>query len=351
VNTSETPVLKEKAEQAARQDPGAGRNAHSPAGIGLRGWMDILWRVYGQIGTDRVLAVAAGVTFYALLAIFPAITALVSLYGLFADPATAQDHFAELAGLLPGDSLALIGDQMKRVASGDDVKLGFGFVLGLGIALWSANAGMKALFDALNIAYEETERRGFIALTLLTLGFTLCAIIFVLCAMALIVVLPLLFSAVGFSATAGTVAAWARWPILFLGVCLGLCILYRYGPSRERAKWRWVTVGAVVAALVWMAASATFSWYVANFASYNETYGSLGAVIGFMTWLWISAIIVLVGGELNSEIEHQTAIDSTTGGALPLGQRGAEMADTVGEGRDGTSPAPEDKNRPAELRV
>lgn len=295
-----------------RQAGGSG-GAHWPVFAGIRGWLAILRRVYGEIGTDRILAVAAGVGFYGLLAIFPAVTALVSFYGLFADPATARDHFAEIAGLLPGGGLALIGDQMKRIASGDNMKLGFGFAVGVATALWSANAGMKAMFEALNIAYGETEKRGFVRLTLVTLGFTLCAIAFVLFAMALIVLLPIFLANVGLAGGEGNLVAVLRWPILFLCVCLGLCVLYRYGPDRKRVGWRWVIGGAVLAAVLWMAASAAFSWYVANFASYNEVYGSLGAVIGFMTWIWISAIIILVGGELNAEIEHQAAIDGTAG--------------------------------------
>jgi membrane protein len=279
---------------------------------------------------DRILAVAAGVTYFGLLALFPAVTALVSLYGLFADVNTINEHLGALSGILPGGAVEIVGDQVKRIAGSGDQALGFAFFFGLALALWSANAGMKAMFDALNVAYDEEEKRGFIALNLRSLLFTVGAILFILVAIAAIVVLPVVLQFIGL----GKVTEWllwiARWPALLAGVVLALAVLYRFGPSRDQVDWRWLTPGSIVAAVVWIAASMLFSWYVANFANYNETYGSLGAVIGFMTWLWISTTIVLVGAELNAEVEHQTVKDTTAGPPQPLGQRGAEMADTVG---------------------
>jgi membrane protein len=224
----------------------------------------------------------------------------------------------------------VIGEQVKRIASKGDTTLGFTFFTGLGIALWSANAGMKAMFDALNVAYGETEKRSFIRLNLMSLGFTLGAIAFLLVLIAAVVVLPIALKFVGLGDATETIISLARWPALFVCVIAGLAVLYRYGPSRADAKWRWVTVGSVLAAVVWMLTSMAFSWYVSNFGNYNETYGSLGAVVGFMTWIWLSTTIVLVGAELNAEMEHQTARDSTTGPEKPLGARGARMADDVG---------------------
>ncbi|EIM30788.1 YihY/virulence factor BrkB family protein [Microvirga lotononidis] len=307
-----------------------GREADTPTQIPTLGWKDILWRTWEEFGQDRIMSVAAGVTYYALLAIFPALAALVSIYGLFADPATIQDHLNALSGVLPGGATEVIGDQVKRIASKGGGTLGFSFVIGLAIALWSANAGMKAIFDALNIAYDEEEKRSFIRLNLQSLAFTLAAIGFILLALGSIVVLPIVLDFVGLGSGMEWLLSLARWPILLAAVVAGLAVLYRYGPSRDKAEWKWVTPGGLVAAVLWLVGSMLFSWYVANFGSYNETYGSLGAVIGFMTWIWISSIVVLLGAELNAEMEHQTAKDSTEGPPQPMGSRGATMADTVG---------------------
>ncbi len=310
---------------------GRGRDASHPGEIPARGWRDILWRTWEQINLDRVLAVAAGVTFYALLALFPAITALVSIYGLFTDRATVIDHLNTLSGFLPAGAIDIIGGQMERIASQPSDTLSVGFAVGLAFALWSANQGMKAMFDALNVAYGEQEKRGFFALNALSLTFTLLTILFLLCAIGAIVVLPAVLAYLGLSGRADfALLQYGRWPVMLLVLMTMIAILYRFGPSRAHAKWRWITPGSVVASLIWVAASIAFSWYVANFGSYNQTYGSLGAVIGFMTWIWVSATIILAGAELNAQIEHQTAEDTTTGAPLPMGMRGARMADSIG---------------------
>jgi membrane protein len=202
------------------------------------------------------------------------------------------------------------------------------------IALWSANSGVAALFDALNVVYGEKERRTLLRFYGTTFLFTLAAIAFVLAAVSGVIVLPILLKFFGSSTTAEQLLAILRWPILLCGMMIGLACIYRFGPSRTDAKWRWVTWGSAVASILWIAASMLFSWYVANFDSYNRTYGSLGAGIGFMTWIWLSAVIVLVGGELNAEMEHQTAQDTTEGEPKPLGVRGANMADHVGASSD-----------------
>lgn len=322
-----------EAEEKARTEQDRGRAAETPWQIPAKGWKDILWRTYEEMNKDRILAVAAGVTYFGLLALFPAVTALVSIYGLFADAATINDHLAVLSGFLPGGALEIVADQVKRITANGSAALGFAFFFGLALALWSANAGMKALFDALNVAYDEDEKRGFIRLNLISLSFTLGAIVFVLLALGAIVVVPIILTFIGLGAVTEWILWIARWPVLFAAVIFGLAVLYRYGPSRDKAKWQWITPGSVLAASVWIGGSMLFSWYVANFANYNETYGSLGAAIGFMTWLWLSVTIVLVSGELNAEIEHQTAKDSTEGPPQPLGARGAQMADTVGEAK------------------
>jgi membrane protein len=314
--------------RAAEQ--GRGRRARGPMHIPSRGWKDICIRCYYEIQNDRLLALAAGVVFYSLVALFPAIAAGVSVYALFADVATIGKHLSIAANIVPAGALDMLGVEIARIASKSDGRLTFGFLLGLGIALWSANAGMKAIFDALNIIYDEEEKRGLIRLNLVSLLFTVCAIAGAGLAVALVVVFPLLLAAFGITSADHPIVGYLRWPVMFVLVILALAVLYRYGPSRRLAKWRWISVGSVSAALVWLAASALFSWYLGNFANYNATYGALGAVVGLMMWMWLSTIVVLVGAELNAEIEHQTAHDSTVGRAKPLGARGAVMADTVG---------------------
>lgn len=313
-----------------KEHDGHGRSADTPSEIPPRGWKDILLRVYDNISEHRVLALAAGMTFYGLLAIFPALAALVAIYGLFADPASITAHLDSLSGFLPGGAIDVARDQLTRVASKGSRTLGWTFLIGLVISLWSANAGMKSLFDTLNVIYGEREKRGLIKLNVVSLLFTLAGVAFTLLAIAALVVLPLALDFLGQSGSADLLLKVGRWPALFVVLTLALAIVYRYGPSRETPRWRWITWGSALAALLWLAGSVLFSWYSANFGSYNKTYGSLGAVIGFMTWLWISAIVVLVGAEVDAEMEHQTARDTTTGRPNPMGARGAEMADTLG---------------------
>ncbi|WP_050405150.1 YihY/virulence factor BrkB family protein [Bradyrhizobium embrapense] len=308
-----------------------GRLADTPLQIPAAGWKDILLRTYQQIDEDRLLATAAGVVFYGLLAIFPAITALVSSYGLFADPSTISSNLQSLALMLPEGSFAVVQDQIARVLAKGTSTLGLTFAIGLLIAIWSANAGMKAIFDALNVVYEEKEKRGFIKLNLMSLLFTIAALISIMLMVGAVVVVPLLLQQVGLGSRAELIIGLGRWPILVLLLLTALAVLYRYGPSRTEPRWQWLSVGAVAAAALWLIGSSLLSWYLANFGNYNATYGSLGAAIGLMTWMWMSAIIVLCGAELNSEIEHQTVIDSTEGRRKPLGARGARMADTVGK--------------------
>ncbi|MCA6124792.1 YihY/virulence factor BrkB family protein [Bradyrhizobium sp. WSM 1704] len=322
---------RQRAETAPIETQDHGRLADTPLQIPRAGWKDILLRTYQQIDEDRLLATAAGVVFYGLLSIFPAITALVSSYGLFADPSTISANLQSLALMLPEGSYTIVQDQIARVLAKDTSALGLTFAIGLLVAIWSANAGMKAIFDALNVVYDEKEKRGFFRLNLISLAFTVAALISIMLMVGAVVVVPLLLQQVGLGTRAELIVRFGRWPVLALLLLTALAVLYRYGPSRTRPRWQWLSVGAVVAAVLWLIGSSLLSWYLANFGNYSATYGSLGAAIGLMTWMWMSAIIVLCGAELNSEIEHQTVRDSTEGHRNPLGARGATMADTVGE--------------------
>lgn len=316
---------------ARAREPGRGRDANTPEQIPPQGWRDILWRVLWGISANRILSTSGGVAFFALLAVFPGIAAIVSLYGLFADSSTIGKHLTLVSGFLPGGVLQLIADQITLISRQGNQTLGTAFVAGLLVALGSANSGMAALFDALNVVYDEREKRSLVRFYATTLLFTLAGIAFIILAIAGVVILPLMLKFIGLATTTEWLFAILRWPILFVTIVVSLACIYRYGPSRRDARWRWVTWGSILGALLWIAASMLFSWYVATFDSYNKTYGSLGAGVGFMVWLWISAVIVLLGGELNAEMEHQTARDTTEGRSKPLGARGAMMADRVGK--------------------
>jgi membrane protein len=317
-------------QQARAREVGRGRRAASPLQIPLAGWKDIFWRTLQQIGEDRLLAVAAGVVFYSLLALFPAVTAFVSFYGLFASPSTISTHLFMLTSVMPQGGVEIVQEQIGRLLAKGDNQLGFGLLFGLALALWSANAGVKAVIDALNVVYDEVEKRSFVKLNLVSLAFTLSGMAAMLLAIAAVVVFPLVLAHFGLGALSERLIAILRWPALMLGLLVALAVLYRYGPSRREARWRWLSVGAFVAAFAWLAGSGLFSWYLAKFAHYDATYGSLGTAIGLMMWMWLTFIVVLVGAELNSEIEHQTAHDTTVGRPKPLGTRGAVMADRVG---------------------
>jgi membrane protein len=266
---------------------------------------NIVLALYNRISEHRVMAIAAGVTFFALLAIFPTLAALVSIYGLFTDPATIGSHLDRLSGFLPGGAMEIIGDQMRRVGEAGKTKLGLTFATSLAISLWSANAGMKALFDALNIVYNAKDTRGFIQLNLISLAFTFGTIIFLLLSIGAIIVLPVLLGYLGLGGITEKLVNIGRWPVMFVIVALMIGLIYRFGPCRKDPKWHWITWGSGLAAIVWIALSLLFSWYATNFGSYNKTYGSLGAAIGFMTWIWLSTMVILAGAEIDDEMEER----------------------------------------------
>ncbi len=324
-STKTAPEMMNRAHEKER-----GRNAETPTQIPFKGWIDIFWRIYASVMEDRIMLIAAGATFYLLLALFPALTAFVSVYGFVADPRTVTDQVAYLGGMLPQGSLDLIRTQLQSVADQETSSLSLSFLMGLGVALWSANNGMKVLFDAMNIAYQQKETRSFIKLNLIAFAFTLGAIVIGILMITMVGVVPAIFAFLRLDGWMPMIIKIARWPVILLFIIAGITMIYRYGPDREPARLPWLTWGAAIAAGVWLITSILFSWYLENFADYNATYGTLGAVIGFMMWTWISAIILIIGAEINGEMEHQTAVDTTTGRSRPMGKRGAVVADTIG---------------------
>ena len=307
-----------------------GRAASTPTAIPAKGWKDIAWRLYRGLGEDRVMLTAAGVSFYLVLALVPTLTAIVALYGLFADRASVVSQLALLDGIVPPAALGLIGDQLTRLAARPTDTLGITLLISLAIALWSASAGVKAMFEAMNVAYAEEEGRNFFQISGLALLFTLGGALAAILVAVTVIVMPAFLSLFPLGPLAEVAVRIAAYAVMLAILWLGLAALYRWGPSRQTARWRWIAPGTLLAVLGLGIGSILFSWYVTNFSDYDAAYGSLGAMIALLTWFWLSTIIVILGAELNSEIEHQTARDTTTGPEEPIGERGAYMADHVG---------------------
>lgn len=315
-----------------------GRDAARPSVIPLKGWWQVVQRVWTESGRDNLSVVSAGCAFYALFAVFPALSALVALYGLSADPATVEQQFGMLKAVLPEQAYGIVIEQTRRLAEISGHSLGWGLVVSLVLALWSVGNLIQALFAALNIAYEEPERRSTLQFYLSAFGFALLGIASALVMLFALVYVPLLFAYAGFSAEFEFLVRLARWPLLALLVLVTLALLYRYGPCRRAAKWRWVSVGSLFATALWLIVSAGFSYYVAHFADYDRIYGSLGAVVVLLFWLYLSFYIVLLGAEINAELELQTAQDTTRGKPRPMGRRGAFVADHVAGGKGNKRP-------------
>jgi len=311
-------------------EPRRGRAATSPLKIPPLGWKDIAWRTYREMGKDRLPIVAGGITYYALLAIFPAIGAFVSLYGLFADVSVVQHQLQDMAGVIPASVLQLIGEQMMRLAGQHGAKLSVAFAISVLLSVWSANAGMKALFDGLNVVFDEEEKRDFVRRTALTYSATFTALLFLASITAVLVAIPVGLRSLGLERF-GLYWIPLRWLAVFLITVGAFALAYRYGPSRVLAKWRWVLGGSVFGAVAWLGGSLLFSSFLNHVVHLDATYGPLSAIIAFMLWVWVSIMALLLGGEFNAEIEHQTACDSTVGPFKPMGERGAAMADTVGK--------------------
>jgi membrane protein len=304
--------------------------ARHPQEIPAKGWRDILTRVRTEIGSDHVSLVSAGLAMYALLAVFPALTAAVAIYGIFASPDDVIEHMQRFSDILPPGTWELFSRQLQTLASQAQGSLSLTAAGGLLVALWGARAGMSALMVATNIAYAEAEKRGFIKQTLLSLAFTLGAIVAFLLVLAIGVVLPIALDVLGTSEWSQWIVAALRWLALWVTAALGLAVLYRYAPSRRPARWHWVAWGSGIAAVLWIIVSVAFALYVRTFATYGKTYGALGGVVVLLMWFYLSSLTVVIGAEINSEMERQTKRDTTEGAEKPLGERGAFAADTVG---------------------
>ncbi|HEX2955769.1 MAG TPA: YihY/virulence factor BrkB family protein [Chitinispirillaceae bacterium] len=314
-----------------QQDKEHGRFARRPEEISIKGWWDIAVRVKKQMTEDNISIVAAGVAFYAFLAIFPALTALISMYGLLFEPSTVESQLIQMAGFLPQQAANLVGQIMRQIAGRSEQSLGWGVTLSILLGLWSANNGTKSLVQGLNIAYDEKEKRSVFKLTALTLLLTLSGILVVLLSIGFVIGIPTALNAVRLPKSIELVLSWTRWPVLALLILVSLSIIYKIAPCRNHPKWRWVTWGSTIATILWLTGSIGFSLYVQNFGNYNATYGSIAAVVILLFWFQLSSYIVLFGAEINSEIEHQTMRDTTKGAEKPMGKRGAFPADDLGE--------------------
>jgi len=310
-----------------------GRNAEHPADIPSRGWFDVLWRAWGEVGETNMFLIAGGVTYALLLALFPGLAALVSLYGLVFDPAQIEQQFGAVSAILPTQTQQLLGQQLHSLVSASSGALGFGAVAGSLLTLWSASRGMSGIITAMNIAYEEKERRGLFKLNLIALGLTLGLLIGGIIVITLIGVLPAAVQLLAVGRGTKWLLFLVQWPLLVVLMMFGLAVLYRYAPDRDKPQWRWVSSGAIAATILWIIGSIGFTVYVANFNSYDKTYGSLGGVVVLLTWLYLSALAVLFGAVINAQSEKQTRKDSTEGPPREMGQRDAHAADTLGESR------------------
>jgi membrane protein len=310
-------------------DPELGHHAPSPTRIPPRGWWAVLKRVWRETTSDRMSMMAASCAFYAMLALFPSISVLISLYGLFFDPGAVEGQLEVVRGLLPAQAFDMVAQRVHDLITKGSTALSWGVVIGVLLALWSAMLGTKALIMSLNIAYEQHETRSFVRLNLIALMLTLGGILGVTVALSIIVGVPTVLRLDWLGPMAQLAIRIVSILLLIGFVVLGLAVLYRFGPARQEAKWRWITPGSLLAAVLWLVASLLFSFYVGNFGSYDATYGSLGAVVVVLMWFYISAFVVALGAELNAELELQTRRDTTTGPERPMGRRGAYVADHV----------------------
>ena len=313
------------------REPGRGRAADRPERIPRKGWTDIFWRLGASYFGDRIGFIAGGVTFFVALSLFPTLGALVTVYGLFADPSQAAERLQLLYSVLPPGVAGFLAEEMQRLAENSSTALTFTLLWTVVLALWTANSAVKMLFYGMNVAYHEVERRNIVNYNLVCMAFTVSGFVAVLVTAALVVGVPIALGVFGLAEEWSHLSP-LRWPVLLVVYMAALTVSYRIGPCRARARWRWLTPGAIFAALLSLLLSLGFSWYLQTFVR-TASYGPLAAMMGFLIWTWLTVQIVILGAELNAEIEHPTAVDTTTGDERPLGERGAVVADTIGPKR------------------
>ncbi|MBA3574063.1 MAG: YihY/virulence factor BrkB family protein [Pseudonocardiales bacterium] len=317
-----------------RADQVPGEQAETPVGIPPRGWWQVIKRAFRESSADNVPMLAGGVAFFAFLAVFPALIAALTLYGLLADPAQVAQQVQNIAAALPRSAQPLLTEQLTSVTQTSGGALTAGLVISLLAALWSASSGTGNLITAVNLAYDEEESRGFVKLRATALGLTLGGIVFVLLTLTLVAVVPVALDNLGLGVVGRVVAQVVRWVLLVGVVVVGLAVVYRVAPDRASPRFRWVSAGALVATVLWIIGSVAFSLYVNFFGNYNKTYGALAGVIVLMLWLFLTTYIVLLGAEINAESERQTVRDTTHGEPQPMGRRRAEAADSLAEQPD-----------------
>lgn len=319
--------------QGSNGDPGSdrGRSADTPSEIPKEGWKDVAERIWGHMKKDHTQLLSSGVAFWAFLSLFPAIVAAITIFGLVMGPEEVTRQLESFLEAVPSESRDLLRTQLESVAASSSTALGIGLVTSLAGALWAASTGMANMMEAINIVYDETDDRNWFqkrgTAVLLTLG----AIVFVVLTLVGIAAVPHLVEATGLPSAVQFVLTAAVWPLLAAIFAVGLAVLYRYAPDRDNAEWSWISWGAGIAVVIWAVASILFQIYAASFGNYQETYGALAAVVVLLLWLMITSLSVLIGAHFNAEVEAQTATDTTQGEPEPMGQRGANKADNLGE--------------------
>jgi membrane protein len=318
------------AAQIEQSETDRGRHAHRPKDITWRGWWDVIWRVKDQLDADNVSIVAGGLALFGLLAIFPTLAAVVAIYGILASPEAIAGQMQAFSGLLPPATVEILQNQLNQLVSQRNEALSIGVVVSIALAMWSARKGMVALITAMNVAYNEHDRRSFLMRLLISLFFTVCAVLAFVVLVAIGVAVPIVLAFFPLGSATQWVLLGVRWLLLWVMAVFALSVLYRFAPHRSRPRWEWVNRGAIIAATLWLASSVVFAIYVRNFNSFGEAYGAIGGVVVMLMWFYVSSYVIILGGEINSELERQTLRDTTTGAEKPMGERGAFSADTVG---------------------
>ena len=327
---------------SARVLPGV--DAEKPTQIPLRGWKQVVKRAWAENKADNMPIIAGGVAFFGFLAIFPALIAAISLYGLVASPETVAQQVEDLSAQLPDEAAGLIGEQLESITDNAGGALTLGLVISIIAALWTASGGVNSMITAVNLAYDEVETRHFVKLRLTSLVLTLGAIVFVLLTVGLVAVVPAVLDALPLGVVGTVLAQVIRWVLLLAVMAGSLAVLYRVAPDRDAPRFRWVSLGSIVVTVVWAVVSLLFSLYVNNFGSYDKTYGTIAGVIVLMLWLYLTCYLILLGAEINAEAEHQTARDTTEGHPLPMGERDATVADNLPDPPEPTKKSKQEKD-------